>query len=139
MTTITPELANVKALTFDTFGTVVDWRGSIAREVRAMASEKKLRVNAAKFADAWRSGYRPAMNRVASGELPWTKIDVLHRIILDDVLAKFRSHGDLVGLLALLSAGFMGTVQSKPNATERKRENYSVDGQRGHVMSARRP
>ena len=85
-----PELANVKALTFDTFGTVVDWRGSIAREVRAMASEKKLRINAVKFADAWRSGYRPAMNRVGSGELPWTKIDDLHRMILDDVLAKFR-------------------------------------------------
>ena len=85
-----PELANVKALTFDVFGTVVDWRGSIAREVRAMASEKKLRVNASKFADALRSGYRPAMNRVASGELPWTKIDNLHRMILDEVLAKFR-------------------------------------------------
>ena len=43
-----PELANVKALTFDVFGTVVDWRGSIAREVRAMAGEKKLRINAVK-------------------------------------------------------------------------------------------
>lgn len=85
-----PEITNVKALVFDVFGTVVDWRGSISREVRAMASEKKLRVNAAKFADAWRSGYRPAMNRVASGDLPWTKIDDLHRIILDEVLAKFR-------------------------------------------------
>jgi 2-haloacid dehalogenase len=85
-----PELAGVKALTFDVFGTVVDWRGSIAREVRAMANEKKLRVNASKFADAWRSGYRPAMNRVANGDLPWTKIDDLHRIILDEVLAKFR-------------------------------------------------
>jgi 2-haloacid dehalogenase len=87
---VKPELAGVKALTFDVFGTVVDWRGSIAREVRAMAGEKKLRVNASKFADAWRSGYRPAMNRVAAGELPWTKIDDLHRIILDEVLAKFR-------------------------------------------------
>ncbi len=85
-----PALAGVKALTFDVFGTVVDWRGSIAREVRAFAAEKKLRVNAVKFADAWRSGYRPAMNRVASGELPWTKIDDLHRIILDEVLVKFR-------------------------------------------------
>lgn len=85
-----PALAGVKALTFDVFGTVVDWRNSIAREVRVFAAEKKLRVNAVKFADAWRSGYRPAMNRVASGELPWTKIDDLHRMILDEVLAKFR-------------------------------------------------
>jgi 2-haloacid dehalogenase len=85
-----PELTAVKALVFDVFGTVVDWRGSIAREVRAIASAKQLRINATKFADAWRAGYRPAMNRVAAGELPWTKIDDLHRLILDEVLAKFR-------------------------------------------------
>ena len=87
---MTPELAGVKALTFDVFGTVVDWRGSIAREMRALAAKKGLRVNANKFADAWRAGYRPAMNRVASGELPWTKIDDLHRLILEDILVKFR-------------------------------------------------
>ncbi len=85
-----PELASVKALVFDVFGTVVDWRGSIAREMRTLAKVKGLRVNAARFADAWRAGYRPAMNRVASGELPWTKIDDLHRMILDDILAKFK-------------------------------------------------
>ena len=83
-------LDNVKALTFDVFGTVVDWRGSIAREARALAQANGLRLNAAKFADAWRAGYRPAMDRVGRGELPWTKIDDLHRMILDDVLAKFR-------------------------------------------------
>ena len=85
-----PALANVRALVFDVFGTVVDWRASIAREVRALAAAKGLRVNAAKFADAWRAGYRPAMDRVARGELPWTKIDDLHRLILDDILVKFR-------------------------------------------------
>ena len=90
-----PELANVKALTFDVFGTVVDWRGSIAREVRAMAGEKKLRINAVKFADAWRSGYRPAMNRVGSGELPWTKIDDLHRI--GEARVSFHSAGHVLG------------------------------------------
>lgn len=87
---MTPEVSGVKALTFDVFGTVVDWRSSIAREVRAFAADKKLRVNATRFADAWRGGYRPAMNRVASGELPWTKIDDLHRLILEEVLAKFH-------------------------------------------------
>jgi 2-haloacid dehalogenase len=80
----------VKALTFDVFGTVVDWHGSVAREVRAFATKKGLRVNAVKFTKAWRAGYRPAMDRVRSGELPWTKIDVLHRMILDDLLAKFK-------------------------------------------------
>jgi len=80
----------VKALTFDVFGTVVDWHGSVAREVRALATAKGLRVNAVKFTKAWRAGYRPAMDKVRSGELPWTKIDVLHRMILDELLAQFR-------------------------------------------------
>jgi 2-haloacid dehalogenase len=81
---------NVKALTFDVFGTVVDWHGSVAREVRELAKAKGLRVNAVKFTKAWRAGYRPAMDRVRSGELPWTKIDVLHRMILDGLLSEFR-------------------------------------------------
>lgn len=85
-----PGLENVKALVFDVFGTVVDWRGSIAREVRNLAHEKGVRVSAIKFADAWRAGYRPAMDRVSKGELPWTKIDDLHRIILDDMLVKSK-------------------------------------------------
>ena len=85
-----PELADIKALTFDVFGTVVDWHGSVAREMRALAAAKGLRLNAVKFAKAWRAGYKPAMDRVRSGDLPWTKIDVLHRMILDDILIKFR-------------------------------------------------
>ena len=79
----------VRALLFDVFGTVVDWRGSIIREGRALGRSKKLRVNWAAFADAWRAGYRPAMVRVRSGELPWTTIDRLHRMILGDLLRQF--------------------------------------------------
>jgi 2-haloacid dehalogenase len=79
-----------KALVFDVFGTVVDWHGSVAREVRNLAKSKGLRVNAVKFAKAWRAGYRPAMDRVMRGEIPFQKIDVLHRMILDEVLAKFK-------------------------------------------------
>jgi 2-haloacid dehalogenase len=90
MKPLSPEATAVKALTFDVFGTVVDWHGSVAREVRALAAKKGLRVNAVKFTRAWRAGYRPAMDRVRSGALPWTKIDVLHRTILDEVLAQFR-------------------------------------------------
>ncbi|HET7157476.1 MAG TPA: haloacid dehalogenase type II [Burkholderiales bacterium] len=82
--------STIKALTFDVFGTVVDWHGSVAREVRALAAAKGLRVNAVKFTRAWRAGYRPAMDRVRSGDLPWTKIDVLHRMILDDLLIQFK-------------------------------------------------
>jgi 2-haloacid dehalogenase len=83
----------VKALVFDVFGTVVDWRGSIIREARLLGRRKKLRADWAAFADAWRAGYRPAMARVRSGELPWTKIDDLHRMILDGLLPRFGLSG----------------------------------------------
>jgi 2-haloacid dehalogenase len=82
--------AGTKALVFDVFGTVVDWHGSVAREVRNLAKEKGLCVNAVKFAKAWRAGYRPAMDRVLRGEVPFQKIDVIHRAILEEVLAKFK-------------------------------------------------
>lgn len=78
----------IKALVFDVFGTVVDWRGSLIRELEALARAKGLRLDAARFADDWRAGYRPAMQRVRSGELPWTRIDDLHRMILDGLLVK---------------------------------------------------
>jgi len=84
------QASGVKALVFDVFGTVVDWHGSVAREVRALARTKGLRVNAAKFAKAWRAGYRPAMDRVLRGEAPFEKIDVIHRAILEDVLKQFK-------------------------------------------------
>jgi 2-haloacid dehalogenase len=83
----------VKALVFDVFGTVVDWRGSIIREGRKLGHDRKLRVNWAVFADAWRAGYRPAMAKVRSGELPWMKIDELHRMILDGLLKQFSVRG----------------------------------------------
>ncbi len=83
----------VKALVFDVFGTVVDWRGSIIREVRSLARAKKLDIDPAAFADAWRSGYQPAMAKVRSGALGWTKIDTLHRMILDDLLVRFGVRG----------------------------------------------
>ena len=86
-------LTAVKALVFDTFGTVVDWRSSVAREVDAIAKQKGVAIDAAKFADAWRAGYGPSMNRVRSGVLPWTKLDALHRMILDTVLTDFKLTG----------------------------------------------
>ena len=76
---------SLKVLAFDIFGTVVDWHGSIAREVDAM----QLGVDGGAFALAWRAGYQPAMKRVMSGELGWTRIDDLHRLILDELLTRF--------------------------------------------------
>lgn len=72
-------------LAFDIFGTVVDWHGSIVRELAALHPD----VDANAFALAWRAGYRPAMQRVMSGELGWTLIDDLHRMILDELLPRF--------------------------------------------------
>jgi len=83
----------MKALLFDVFGSCVDFRSSITREMRALAHTKGFPVNAGKFADAWRAGYRPAMDRVARGELGWTRIDDLHRMILDELLVKFQMTG----------------------------------------------
>jgi 2-haloacid dehalogenase len=76
----------VKAIVFDVFGTVVDWRGSVAREVEALARTKGRTIDGEAFADAWRAEYVPSMNRVRSGELPWTRLDDLHRMSLDRVI-----------------------------------------------------
>jgi 2-haloacid dehalogenase len=81
---------NVKAMVFDTFGTVVDWRGSIVAEGEAYwRPEKGMDVDWPAFADAWRGKYGPSMNKVRTGELPWMKLDDLHRISLDLNLQEF--------------------------------------------------
>jgi 2-haloacid dehalogenase len=83
----------IKALAFDVFGTVVDWRGSLIREGRLLEKKHGIKADWAAFADAWRAGYHPAMDRVRKGELPWTHIDTLHRVILDELLPKFSLSG----------------------------------------------
>lgn len=78
----------VKALCFDIFGTVVDWRTSIIREGQLLQQRLALPAQDwAAFADDWRAGYQPAMHEVRTGALPWTDIDGLHRRILDRLLA----------------------------------------------------
>jgi 2-haloacid dehalogenase len=81
--------SQVEALTFDVFGTVVDWRGSIIREGAEWTQRTGLACDWATLADAWRAGYQPAMQRVRSGEWPWLPLDALHRRILDDLLPRF--------------------------------------------------
>jgi 2-haloacid dehalogenase len=76
----------VKAVLFDVFGTVVDWRTGVAAAVRRFAGERGLELDAFAFADAWRSRYVPAMRRVSTGERPFVPLDVLHRENLDGVL-----------------------------------------------------
>lgn len=86
-------MPTVRALAFDVFGTVVDWRSTIVREGQALGRAKGLEVDWAAFADAWRDGYGPAMDQVRRGELEWRTIDQLHRMILDGLLADFGIRG----------------------------------------------
>lgn len=79
----------IKALAFDVFGTVVDWRASIAEQVGALAAAKQLSLDAHAFADAWRAQYQPAMEQVRSGQRGWVKLDDLHRENLDMLLPQF--------------------------------------------------
>ena len=83
----------VKALVFDVFGTVVDWRTSVALQVEQVAKRKGVTVDGSAFADAWRAEYGPSMNRVRTGELPWTTLDRLHRMTLDRLLPRFGFTG----------------------------------------------
>jgi 2-haloacid dehalogenase len=86
-------MQGVKAIVFDTFGTLVDWRGSIIEEGVVWGKAKGLHVDWGHFADRWRAGYGPSMGKVRSGALPWTKLDDLHRMILDSVLVEFGITG----------------------------------------------
>ena len=88
-----PGSAPPTALAFDVFGTVVDWRSTVIREGEALGRAHGLRVDWAAFAEAWRDGYHPAMNRVRQGELPWMNMDELHRMNLDEVLDRFGIEG----------------------------------------------
>jgi 2-haloacid dehalogenase len=79
----------VQALFFDVFGTLVDWRTSIAREAQAALAPLGIALDGAAFADAWRGEYQPAMEEIRSGRQPFCKLDVLHRRNLDAILPRF--------------------------------------------------
>ena len=83
----------VKALTFDVFGTVVDWRTSIAEEGRRLGRERGIDADWVAFADAWRGKYQPSMSRVREGEIPWTNLDSLHRASLEELLEELGIAG----------------------------------------------
>ncbi len=84
---------DVRALVFDVFGTVVDWRSSIIRELDVFGRERRITADWTALADAWRAGYQPAMERVRKGERPWTVLDDLHRETLESLLPKFGVDG----------------------------------------------
>lgn len=87
---MTNNLSTVKALTFDVFGTVVDWRSSVIRECAELGRGEGIIADWASFADKWRGGYAPAMDQVRRGEIPWKSIDELHRMVLERLLEEFN-------------------------------------------------
>lgn len=88
-----PDFRNIHALTFDVFGTVVDWRTGVTLEGRRLGELHGIKADWEEVADAWRGLYVPFMNRVRSGDLPWTNFDRLHRLSLDQVLDDLKIDG----------------------------------------------
>src|SRR5215469_5386680 len=87
------DISQVEALFFDVFGTVVDWRTSVVREMEEFGRAKGLKADWAAFADKWRGKYQPAMEEVRSGRRPFTILDVLHLESLIEVLREFSISG----------------------------------------------
>jgi 2-haloacid dehalogenase len=87
------DTGDVRALTFDVFGTTVDWRSGVAAEARRIGTLNGVKADWERLADAWRALYLPSMNRVRNGELPWTNFDRLHRLSLDQVLHDIGAEG----------------------------------------------
>jgi 2-haloacid dehalogenase len=80
----------VKALFFDVFGTMVDWRTGVARESRSILEPLGHALDWLAFAEAWRAEYQPAMEEVRSGRTPFCRLDVIHRRMLDRIAPRFR-------------------------------------------------
>lgn len=83
------KMLKVKALLFDVFGTVVDWRSGIANEVKKIANKNKIVINANDFADAWRAEYQPAMEEIRKGNRSFTILDILHMENLKKISSRF--------------------------------------------------
>ena len=87
-------MTQIQALVHDVFGTVVDWRGAVTADGEALGARLGISgVDWQQFADEWRGLYAPSMNKVRTGELPWTNLDALHRMALDALLDKFGIAG----------------------------------------------
>lgn len=86
---MTPDVSAVKVLVFDVFGSVVDWRGSIERDLTAWGKDSGVQADWGALALSWRHLYQPKMQQVRSGQRPWTLLDDLHRESLEELLPKF--------------------------------------------------
>jgi 2-haloacid dehalogenase len=84
---------DIKALFFDVFGTLVDWRSGVARESERILAPLGHRLDWPAFADAWRGEYKPSMAEVQDCRIPFCKLDVLHRRNLERILPRFGIDG----------------------------------------------
>lgn len=87
------EIGKVKALAFDVFGTVVDWRTSVIREGQFLTATKGVQLDWPKFADEWREGYRSGIARIRRGESKWANVDEIHREKLDELVRTTKIRG----------------------------------------------
>ena len=83
----------LRAILFDTFGTVVDWRSSLAADLQQFGEQRGVQADWLALVDAWRGAYHPSMDRVRRGEVPWTILDDLHRESLERLVAQFGIRG----------------------------------------------
>lgn len=95
-----------KAIVFDTFGTVVDWRTSLIHDLSDYGTRKGIHADWAGLVDAWRAAYHPSMDRVRLGEQPWTRLDDLHRASLDHLVKEFGIRGLEESDLAHINRGW---------------------------------
>jgi len=112
-----------KVIVFDTFGSVVDWRGSLIADLSAYGAGRGVSADWPALVDAWRASYHPSMDRVRKGELPWTKLDALHRASLDRLVAEFGIKGLTEADLVHINLGWHrlhGWKDSVPGLTRLK-------------------
>jgi 2-haloacid dehalogenase len=123
-----PELTDVKALFFDVFGTLMDWRTSIAREAGAILDPLGHTADWLAFADAWRGEYQPAMEEVRSGTIPFSKLDVLHRRNLERILPRFGIAGVSEDTLHALNLAWhrLDAWPDVPGGLNRLRQKFLV-------------
>jgi 2-haloacid dehalogenase len=115
----------VRALFFDVFGTLVDWRTSVAREAEALLKPRGFAIDWLAFADAWRAEYQPAMKEVREGRVAFCKLDVLHRKNLERILPRFGLQSvpaDMLGDLNLAWHRLDGWPDSAPGLARLKRK-----------------
>lgn len=122
------DLSSVKALFFDVFGTLVDWRGSIAKQAEAILAPLGVHLDWLSFADAWRGEYQTGMEEVRAGQIPFSKLDVLHRRNLERILPRFGLSGLNEESLAELNRAwhFLDAWPDVPATLSELRKNFWI-------------